>query len=176
METHQLAKLIGRPVEVAPLPVTGRYPQDVVTWEIVKGAAGIAVCLGIVVFLQPVTWIAWPLVIIAAMFVAYLVQQAGRMPLRFMMDDAGVTRVAGGRREPFRWNELKELRLNYYPHGRKAAMGMLVLVLRNGQRKLKVDSSLDHFPTLLSHAAQAARERELELHPTTRANLSQLGL
>ena len=55
-------------------------------------------------------------------------------------------------------------------------MGTLVLVLHDGTGKLKVDSTLDHFPTLLSRAARAARERNLELRPTTEANLDQLGL
>lgn len=176
VRTDQLSRLIGRPAEVAPIPVTGRYPQEMLTWEIVKGAIGAAVCAGIVVALTPSPWIGVPLLVIAGLFGAYLLQQVRRLPLRFAVDDTGVTQVNGGRRQPFRWNELRDFRLNYYPNGRKASMGMLVLVLRNGQGKLKVDSSLDHFPTLLSRAAQAARERDLELHPTTQANLAQLDL
>jgi hypothetical protein len=176
VRTDQLAKLLGRPVELASVPFSGRYPQGVLTWEIAKGCAGLAICLGIVVLLQPTPWIAWPLLVVAALFGAYLTQQARRVPLRFAVDDVGVTRIRGGQRTHWRWNELDEVRLNYYPNGRKASMGMLVLVLRNGKGRLKVDSSLDHFPALLSRAAQAARERNLALHPTTQANLDQLGL
>lgn len=176
MRTGQLSKLIGRPAEVAPIPVTGRYPERMVRWEIAKAALGVAVCLGVVVAMQPSPFIAWPLGLVAVLFALYLGQQVARLPMRFAVDDAGVTRVRGSQRQPFRWNELREFRLNYYPNGRKASMGTLVLVLRNPTGKLKIDSSLDHFPTLLSRAAQAARERELELHPTTQANLEQLGL
>lgn len=176
VHTDRLAKLMGRPVEVAPIPLTGRYPQRLLTTEVVKGAVGVVVCVGLVVGLRPTPWIGWPLLGAAALFAAYAFQQFRRIPLRFAVDDTGVTRISGGQRAPFRWNELETLRLNYYPNGRKASMGTLVLVLHNGSGRLKIDSTLDHFPTLLSRAAQAARERELELHPTTVANLDQLGL
>jgi hypothetical protein len=176
VRTDQLAKLLGRPVELAPLPLSGRYPSTLLNWEIGKSAAGTALCAGLVIALQPTPWVAVPLLVIAGLFGAYLVQQLRRRPLRFDLDDTGVTRINGGRRTPFRWNELQELRLNYYPNGRKATMGMLVLVLRNGTARLKVDSTLDHFPTLLGRAAQAARERRLTLHPTTLANMDKLDL
>jgi hypothetical protein len=176
VRTDQLAKLLGRPVEVEPMPLTGRYPQKVLTTEVVKGAVGVAVCVGMVLALQPTAWIAVPLLAVGAMFGAYLTQQVRRMPLRFAIDDVGVTRIHGPQRTPFRWNELEDVRLNYYANGRKAAMGTLVLVLRNGSGRLKVDSGLDHFPTLLSRAAQAARDRQITLHPTTTANLDRLGL
>ena len=176
MRTDQLAKLLGRPVEVAPLPVTGRYPEGVLKWEIGKAAAGIVLCLGLVVALRPSPWIAVPLLIVTGLFCTYLAQQVRRLPLRFALDEHGVTRIHGGQHGSFRWNELQDFRLNYYPNGRKATMGTLVIVLRNGKTRLKIDSTLDHFPTLLAHAAQAARDRRLELHPTTVANLDQLGL
>jgi len=172
----QLAKLLGRPVEVAAVPFTARYPQGLVRWEIGKGTAGLVICVGVVVVMQPAGWVAVLLLIIAALFAAYVYQQVRRLPLHFTVDDHGVTRIQGHQRTPFRWNELQEFRLNYYPNGRKATMGTLVVVLRNGQGKLKVDSSLDHFPALLQRAARAARERSLTLHPTTEANLTQLDL
>jgi hypothetical protein len=176
VRTDQLARLLGRPVELAPTPLTGSYPRRMLRWEVAKGSVGAAVCLGIVLTLAPSPWIAVPLLAVGALFAAYVSQQVGRMPLRFSLDDTSVTRIRGAQRTPLRWSELEELRLNYYPNGRKAAMGMLVLLLRNHQGRLKVDSSLDHFPTLLSRAAGAARERGLTLHPTTAANLDKLGL
>jgi len=176
VRTDQLAKLLGRPIELAPLPVTGRYPQDALKKEIGKASAGIALCVGLVLALAPTPWIGVPLLVIAGLFGSYLAQQLRRLPLRFALDDAGVTRIQGTEHTAFRWSELQDFRLNYYPNGRKATMGMLVVVLRNGTARLKVDSTLDHFPALLSRAAQAARERKLELHPTTVANLAQLEL
>lgn len=176
METAQLSKLIGRPVELAPVPVTGRYPQSALNWEIGKGILGAVVCVGLVVGLRPSEWLAWPLGMIAVLFALYALQQARRKPLCFAVDDVGVTRIQGAQRTPLRWSELDDFRLNFYPNGRKAAQGMLVVVLRKGREQVKIDSNLDHFPTLLARAAQAVRERQMELHPTTADNLTKLGL
>jgi hypothetical protein len=137
---------------------------------------GLATCLAILVVLRPSPWIGWPVVGVAVLFALYLLQQARRFTLRLRMDETGVLREGGGSGQTVPWQELRKLRLNYYPHGRKAAMGTLVLVLGSGRVRLKVDSTLDHFPTLLARAAAAARERSLELHPTTQNNLEQLGL
>lgn len=176
MNTEPFSKLIGRPATVEPLPATARYPQDVLLWESAKSGIGAAVCVGVLVALEPSPWIGWPVALVAGLFAAYLLQQVRRIPLRFDVDDTGVTRIRGGRRTALRWEQLNSLRLNYYPNGRKAASGTLVLVLRNGSQRFKVDSNLDHFATLLARAAQAARSKGLELHPTTEANLAQLGL
>ncbi len=189
MRTDNLTKLIGQPVEVASLPVTGSYPRDMLTREVVKGGAGIVICLGIVLLLNPSTWLAVPLTGIAGLFGLYVWQQARRYSLRLEMGEAGVIRVRGENRTAFHWSDLRDFRLNYYAHGRKSSQGTLVIVLKCGSNassskpvktvkpvKLKVDSSLDHFPTLLLHAAGAARKSGLELHPTTAANLEQFDL
>ncbi len=176
VRTDNLGKLLGREVEVAPVPFTGRYPTRAVRWEATKAGIGIAACLGVMLYLNPTAWIAWPLAIIAVLFGLYLWQQLTRLRLSYRVDASGITREQGGQRTALHWQELTDMRLNYYPDGRKASTGMLVLVLRNGQQRFKVDSSLDHFPGLLARAAEAARERGLELHPTTQANLSQLDL
>lgn len=176
VRTDQLAKLLGRPVELVTVPFTGRYPRGLLRWEIIKASAGIVVCVGTDWLLRPSPWIGWPLAIVAGLFAWYLYQQSMRMALSYTVDDTGVTRIQRGRRTPLRWSELSDMRLNYYPNGRKAHTGVLVVVLRNGKGRFKVDSSLDQFPALLYRSAQAARERNLELHPTTQANLQQLDL
>jgi len=174
---EQLAKLIDRPgITVDPLPVTGRYPESKVTREIVKGALGLALSLGLVVGLGPGPWIAVPVLGVAVLFGLYLWQQVRRFSLRIQVDDTGVTLVKGDRREAFRWGDLKDFRLNYYANGRKATTGTLVVVLKAPPGRAKLDSTLDHFPSLLQRAAQAAQAQALNLHPTTQANLEQLGL
>ena len=48
------------------------------------------------------------------------------------------------------------------------------LRLRAGQQSVRVDSGLMQFQGLLNRAVRAARERELELTPTTAANLAEV--
>lgn len=171
-----LSRLIGREAELVPVPVTVRYPYLLIRKEVIKGSIGLVFCLGILVFLSPAVFIAWLLAIVAALFAYFVFQQVMRFPMRLEVEETGVTRVNGDRREVFRWQELSDMRLNYYPNGRKADKGNLTLILNSGKQRLKVDSTLDHFPTLLSRTAQAAREQQLELHPTTQNNLEKLGL
>ena len=176
MRIDTLTKLMDRPAIVEPLPITARYAQDALRWEIIKSGGGALLCVGLLVGLQPTPWIGWPLVGIAGLFTAYLVQQVRRVPVRYQVDEAGVRRSRGATHVTLRWEQLTSLRLNFYANGRKANSGTLVLILRDASQRFKVDSNLDHFPTLLVRAAQAARAQGFELHPTTQANLERLEL
>ena len=176
MKIETLAKLTGRPAELVQLPVTGRYPRAALNKEIVKAGLGAGICLGIVGGLHPAAWVAWPIGLFGLLFLLYLTQQARRYSLRIRVDEQGLTQLHKRYETSLPWPDLKRFQLNYYPHGRKAKMGTLVLTLGSGRKKLKVDSTFDLFPTLLSRAAKGARENGVELNPTTVSNLEQLEL
>ena len=184
MRIDQLTKLTGRPVEDAPLPLTAAYPRAGVHVEVGKAVAGIVCCVAFVAGVQPSPWLGVPVLGMALAFGAYLWQQTGRYSFRLRVDENGVARTQRGRSFTLPWASLSDFRLNYYPNGRKARTGTLVVVLWGGGRtgagggrhRIKADSALDHFPALLSRAARAAHERELVLHPTTVANLEKLEL
>ena len=175
MHTDKLSTILGRPITIATLPATLRYPPGTLRREGIKGALGALVCFATLAGLAPAPVIAWPLGIIGVLFVAYLGQQWRRRTLRAEVDSDGVTAGSGDRKR-LRWADLEGLRLNFYPNGRRSLQGTLVLTLRRGSTRIKLDSTLEHFPTLLLHAAAAAREGNLEPDPTTEANLQQLGL
>lgn len=176
MHTDRLARLMGRPVEVEALPFTARYPRRMLWWEVGKSGAGVAFCGGFIVAVNPAQAVAWILGAVGLMFGLYLVQQARRFPVRLRVHDQGITPGEDGA-DTLRWEAVRRFRLKFYPHGRRAESGTLVLIMADGgTRKLKVDSSLDAFPSVLAHAAEAAREHEVTLDETTEANLAQLGL
>lgn len=176
MQLGLMAKLIGRPVEVKALPVTLRYAPDALRWEAIKSGVGALICAGIVVGLQPAVWIAVPVGIVGLMFAYYGVQQVRRGGVSVEVDDRAATRVHGTQRVSIAWEKLESFRLHFYAFGRKAQEGTLEVRLAAGGDKFKVDSTIDHFPTLLVQAARVSRERNLTLDPTTVANLEQLGL
>lgn len=176
MQLGLMAKLIGRPAELKALPVTLRYPPAVLRWELGKASVGALVCFGIILGLQPAIWVAVPVAAVGTLFALYGVQQWRRSGVHYEVDQQAATLVRGTERRTIPWGQLDGFRLHFYAFGRKAQEGTLEVRLSAGERKLKVDSATDHFPTLLVQAAGIARERDLKLDPTTQANLDQLGL
>ena len=176
MLIENLTKLLGRSAEVVDIPLDLAYSGRMLKVECSKGFAGAAACAGIIVFLQPTPWLGWPIGIAGMLFFMYFSQQLSRRYLRLLLDETGLIHDLPGFRKAIRWSELSDLRLNFYPQTKGASKGTLVLTLKDGASKIKVDSSLDHFPTVLSRAAQAARDGGLELNPTTTENLATLGL
>jgi len=176
MQLGLMAKLIGRPVEVKALPVTLRYSPNALRWEAGKSALGAAICAVIIAGLQPSIWVAVPVGVVGALFALYGAQQLRRGGVTYQVDEKAATRIQGARRITIPWERLESFRLHFYAFGRKAREGTLEVRLAAGGQKIKVDSSADHFATLLYHAARICRERDLTLDPTTIANLDQLGL
>jgi len=176
MQLGLLGKLIGRSVEIKALPVTGAYDRSSLRWETIKGLGGAAATLAILVGLQPVVWFAVPLALLCLLLGLHGAQQALRFGVHYEVTAKGAARIQGRRRQEIAWKDLDGLRLHFYGFGRQARTGTLEVRLSASGRRFKADSALDHFPTLLAHAAQAARKRNVPLDPTTLANLEQLGL
>ena len=176
MYLDKLSTILGRPAVIEPPPLTLSYPARGLRAEGIKGALGLALCLGILLALRPAALIAWPLAGAALLFAYYAGQQVLRRSLRFELDGSGLSRVMGSRRRRLDWSGLEELRLHFYPHRRRSLQGSLLLTLRSREVRFKLDSSLEHFATLLQHAGAASRERELIVDSITGANLAELGL
>ena len=174
--TENLSRLLGRPAEVVPVPLALSYPQRILAKEGSKGLIGSVACVCILYFLRPTPYLGWPIAAAGVLFLLYLGQQVSRHYLRSRVDDTGFIHETFGIRKAIRWAELSDLRLNFYPQSKGQSQGMLVLILKDGKSRIKLDSTIDHFPTVLSRAAEAARERGIQFHPTTEENLASLGL
>lgn len=176
MVIENLSKLLGRPAEVVSLPVEAAYSASMLVMESAKGLTGALGSAGVIIFLRPTPYLGWPIGIVGVLFFMYFSQQLSRRYLRLHLDDTGLIHDLPGFHKSIRWPELSDLRLNYYPQSKGASQGTLVLILKDGSSRIKIDSSLDHFPTVLSRAAKAARDAGIDLHPTTAENLSSLEL
>lgn len=176
MLIENLTRLMGRPAELVDLPVDLNYSDTMLVKECAKGLGGAVACAAIIIFLEPTPYLGWPIGIVGLFFFMYFAQQLSRRYLHLRLDETGLIHELPGIRKAIRWSELRDLRLNFYPSAKGASQGTLVLVLKNDALRIKLDSSLDHFPTVLSRAAQAARESGFTLHPTTAENLGSLGL
>ena len=175
MYLDKLGTILGRPAVIKPLPLTLRYAPERLRGEAIKAASGVVLCVAALLVLSPAAAIAWPIGLVALLFLAYLIQQWRRRALRLELDSAGLAHDTGGSARRIAWARLDTFRLHFFPHRRRSPQGTLVLTLR-GDSRMKLDSALVDFATLLLHAAAAARERGLTLDATTEANLAQLGL
>src|SRR5574341_455655 len=117
MQLGLMAKLIGRPVEVKALPLTGRYAPATLRWEAGKGIAGAAGALAVLLGLDPAVWIAAPLAVLCALLALYGWQQVRRFGVRYEMTRKAATRIQGRRRETIAWGELEGFRLHFYGFG-----------------------------------------------------------
>ncbi len=174
--TENLTRLLGREAELLPVPLETAYPHRILIKEAIKGLIGVVGSFVIVFVFKPTPYIGWPVAAAGLLFLMYLGQQVSRYFLRLHVDDTGLIQDLPGLRKAIRWSELKDMRLNFYPQSKGASQGMLVLILKDGRSRIKLDSTVDHFPTVLSRAAEAARKSGFALHPTTEENLEQLGL
>jgi hypothetical protein len=181
VDLDKLSAILGRPAAVEPLPVTLRYTPAHLRAEAAKAGLGAAICFGAIVFLSPAPIIAWPVAVAGLLFLLYLGQLWRRRALRLELTFDGIARTTGNAdgADPtarLNWHVLQELHLHFYPHRRRSPHGTLVLTVRGDGMRVKLDSSVEHFPTLLLRAAGAARERALPLDRTSADNLAQLGL
>lgn len=179
MNLEKLTILIGRSTDdltTTTLPQQGGYLPAVLKREAVKSLLGSLLALGAVLILQPALVVTVFLMGIAAMFALYLAQQVRKAMTKAEVSEQGLRYLPGGGAREIKWEALEDFRLNYYPDGKKAKSGNLVLVLKSRGVRIKLDSALEIFPALIQRAAKAARACKLELHPTTQANLEQLEL
>ena len=176
MNRDILEKLTGQPAATAPLPLTARYPEAQLRTEIIKSALGCLLSLGAIVALRPSPLLGWPIALVALLFGLYCLQMVRRRPLRYQIAAEGLRVLPPEGAPLLPWSTMENMRLHFYPNSRKGGKGTLNLQLFWEGRRYKVDSGLDHFPTLLAEAARTARERGLELHPTTQDNLVKLEL
>lgn len=176
MQSGLLSRLMGRPAEVKNLPVTLRYVPALLRWELVKGAAGAAGGVAILVGLNPSLWVGVPVAAVTALFAGYGWQQVRRRRLAFEVTEERASLREGTRLRTISWAALERVHLKYYAYGRRADHGTLVLSLVGAGQRIKLDSGADEFATALYYAAQIARTRSLDIDPTTLANFEQLGL
>ena len=115
MLLENLSRLMGRPAELAPVPLSMSYPEKMLVKESLKGLAGAVCCLAILIFLRPTPYLGWPIGIVGLLFLMYMAQQVSRFYLRLRVDDTGLTHELGFMTKAIRWLELEDLKLHYYP-------------------------------------------------------------
>lgn len=112
---------------------------------------------------------------LTGVFLLYTIRTALRHRLRIAADAEGMN-IKGARVRSVKWAEVEAVRLRYYSTRRSRKDGWMTLKLKAGGRWVEINSHLEGFETLARFVAEAANRRGLPLDPTTRGNLSAMGL
>ena len=145
-----------------------------------RAVLGAAVCLAPPLLMDVVAVLAWILVAMGALFVAFGLRTGLRHLTVYELTAQGV-RASGPLGATVSWQDLTAINLAYFQtRPRRKAItqspgGWMELTLRDGRKTIKVDSSLQGFDDVVGEAARAARERGLTLNAVTLANLAAMG-
>lgn len=151
-----------------------RYPASATAGDLLRGLAGLLASTLPLALAQPPRWLALTLAVLAGLFSWYLLVTLRRASCRYRLDQSGLRLLRGA--SVIDWRALDLLHLDYYSTRRDGREGWFELRLRSGGRVLRVDSRLEGFDRVLTHALRAAEARALELAPATLSNLDALGL
>ena len=155
-------------------PMTYRYPAAKLVPDYLRAGAGLAVVILPLVTLDVPGAVRIVLACLALLFAAFAVQNLLQHSSRVEMSESALVVRPRGRR--IQWDALTRLRLAWFSVRRGGPKGWMELKLDAGRTRVRIDSRLDGFEDVAQRAVAAARERELDFDPVTRANLRTLGL
>lgn len=155
-----------------------RYPLRSLAPDYAAGAAGLAVSMGLLGFVDLAPPVAALSAAAAALFLVYFARTVRRQLTQIELDESGIRVLGPAVLRPgasIRWADLRLLRLDYYSTRRDGERGWMQLRLGDAQRTIRIDSGLEGFTELVGAAARAAARRDLALDAATLANLEALG-
>ena len=154
--------------------VTHRYPSTRLVGDYVRAGAGLMLTV-VPVLLVSLTLV--PLIILlllAALFFGYGLHTILCHRRRISVDDDRISAQPGAIR--LNWQELTELKLEYYSTRKESTSGWMQMTLRSDNKWLKLDSRLEGFQDIARLAATSAHANDLFLSRTTAGNLAALGI
>ncbi len=172
---------------------THRYPITSLYSDYLRVAIGLSLTMGPLLLLDLAPAVAWLLAGLALLFVWF-----GLRTVLRQLSSVEITARAIGIRGPLGkvlpWDELTRMKLAYYaPRSRSSLRrrdrhherderddsrrGWLQLTLQSARsRPIRIESTLEGFDQVLRRATAVATRKQLDLDPTTMANLAALGL
>ena len=161
-----------------------RYPSGALVGDWVRTACGLAVGLGVLIF---VPWNIWLLLIfgsVTLLFGYFGLRTLERQLQIVALTDDGLA-IKDWRQRLLTWTLLEGLRLRFYgtrrqhrrlQDGGDPTGGFLELRLRCDGYQVVLDSALPGFSLIAWRASKAAREQGLSIDPITAGNLLTLGV
>ena len=162
-------------VPESPAVIYHRYPMRSLVKDYVRAVAGLVIALVPLTLGQPGLFFFTVLSALAALFFFYGLRTLNQQLTAYEIRPDGLV-SHGPRRRFFSWDEVSNVRLRYYSTQRDKTKrdferGWMELKLIGPAGKLRIDSDVQGFDTIMQAVAQAVGRRRLELDETTRENL-----
>jgi len=173
----------GRALPVDTLVMTRlHYPPDRLLPDLLRSAAGLGICLALILFTAPASVIFYPVVGLAVLLFWLICHTLWRWRVSFEIDDRGVTRHGGlnlgfwlkSQPVSLPWEQVNHVRLRYYSTRRDRDNGWMTVLLSGDGKTLRADSNLQDFDLLARAAWRAARRNGAKIDPLTQMNATRL--
>jgi hypothetical protein len=152
-----------------------RYPPRVLWPEYARAAVGAGVISVPLLAAQLGTAVTVILLALLAVFLGYGGRTALRHATDYGVDDRGVF-SSGPLSRAIEWNDVVNVKLRYYTTKRDGTSGWWQLDIKGRRSTMRIDSTLDGFGAVAERAVREARNRGIDLSPTTIENLKPLGI
>jgi hypothetical protein len=150
------------------------YPLSRLWPDYLRAGIGLAICLGLVLFVAPQSVIFALLVGLSLLFAWLGAVTVWRQQIEIELDASGVIRRGWGRMVALSWPTVKAVTLRYYSTRRDRSEGWLQLVIEAEGGTLRVDSNLIGFPSLVERAFAAAEQNGVAISEISRLNASRI--
>lgn len=154
--------------------MTYSYPLNQLAGDYVRAGVGLLLT-GTPVLLVSLAPLPFTILsLLAALFLGYGVHTALCHRRRIGVNDDYIWALPAGVR--LNWQELTEVKLDFYSTHKESSSGWLKLTLRSGNKRLRIDSRLDGFRDVARRAAVSVHANGLCLSPTSAANFAALDI
>lgn len=151
-----------------------RYPMEVQRSDLIRGGGGLLLTAGPLIFL-PMHWIVTALFCAAAiLFAVFSARIVLRIYTQIESAEQGIV-AHGPLGTAIAWDELSGLKLKFFSTRRDRKDGWMMLILKDGRRTMKLESTLTGFDEIVDRAAEVAKAKRLPLTDTTTNNLLAMG-
>ncbi len=152
-----------------------RYETRVLTGDYIRSSAGVLLTWGPLLIVEAAPIMVYILGALGGVFAVFGIRTLIRQMTTIEVSEDGI-HARGPAGKAVLWDDLNSMKLAYYSTRRDRQRGWMHLTVKDGAKKLGVDSSISDFDTIASAALRAATARRLSLSDVTRSNFEALGL
>ena len=161
------------------MTTTHRYPRQSLTGDFIRAGAGLALTLGPALAVPATSVAQFILLPLALLFAVFGVRTWQRSVAVITVTAEGIS-LSSPWRARLAWQNLRDVRLNYYSTKFDRTGGWMQLMLKGDGGPdggtIRLDSTVDGFNDIARQAADAARAAGLDLSESTWMNLGALGI